>query len=271
MRNKWFNKTWIISFTALALISITYSGAVAQFEQNLNISYETPFNSYLVDSSVYTSLFAQNYDFSSNFTNPYVAVSSQSFGYQDLFSKSSENSFNYDNIFGYSLSSGDNSYIDPFYQKAGNYLNISSLGGSFSGEYGYTQTALGGTSQFANSFSNPWTSYSSSGSVGYGTGLVPFLGGVLPVHTSSYVGASTSYGIPTLFAGLPSEAAATMSLIAYAPYTTQMDRVLGNQIMYTAEGMPFVPLSSYYNPHNSSHWFFDSGAKVNAGTTVTSP
>jgi hypothetical protein len=260
MSSKWFLKVWIFSFACMAGIGLISSTVFGQISQDISIGYGTPFGSYTLDSNAFISPFLQTSSYASTMTNPFAMVSNQSSYYGDLLSTASDRSFAYSNIFGFNYSTGTNMYADPFYTTGGQYLNIGAPGSLYSSEYDYTRSIAGGGTHYENTLVLPWSTFSADVSTSYGlVGMIPATG---------YSASSLSLGTPTAFSSLGRYGEGVANLVAYAPISAQMDRALGDNPMYTAEGMKFYGTASYFNTYSPSNWFFAPGAKIVTGGTI---
>ncbi|MEW6379273.1 MAG: hypothetical protein AB1611_06665 [bacterium] len=293
MRSKRFLRAWIFSIVLIAGTSLIYSSAFGQFSQDVSISggnlfstysldsslfispflqtsaYSStqvnPFSTSTLDSSLYVSPLVQSSSYSSSVTNPFAAASSEYSTYHDLFSTSYDQSSSYQNILGFGYSTGSSFSAGPFSTSAGGYSSFMAPGSSYSSEYDVSQNLFGGSSHYENSLVLPWTTYGSEVTSSYGLDAFPF--------ATEFSGSSVAVGTPTVFSGpltgfnRTSEGIA--NLIYYAPISAQLDQVLGDRPMYTAEGMPFYATASYFNPYNASNYYFAPGVKTS--TTGITP
>ena len=288
MKNKGFLKVWIFSLMCMAAAGLICSSAFGQISQSISsewgnlfssntldssifisplvqsssyaLTSANPFNSYSLNSSSSVSPFAQSSSYSSTTTNPFATTSNQSSSSTDLFSTSWDQSSSFQNAFGFGYSTGSNFYTDPLHTTGGGYVNVGAPGSSYSSEYDYSRSPLGGSSSSENSLVLPWTTYSSEISTSYGMDAWPYV--------DTFSGTSVALGTPTIYSGLGRYGEGIANLVSYAPVSAQMDQVLGDRPMYTAEGMPFYATASYFNPYNASNYYFAPGVQTSvAGVT----
>ncbi len=217
----------------------------------------------LIGSSTYGQYFTPDYMYEFTATNPLYTMSNEEFYSNDFFSVSAGQDMSYSDIFGFNFSLGSSFYTDPFQSTGLDYSSFGVPGGFYTDEYDYLYTAWGGNEHREGGLVLPWTQYAYDINSAYGAYAAPFL--------EAYTGASVAYGMLTPFDWLGPEASGIMNLISYAPMAAQMDRVLGNQMMFTAQGMPFIATASYFNPYsNGSNWFFPAGvSSAFAGAAFT--
>ena len=87
-------------------------------------------------------------------------------------------------------------------------------------------------------------------------------------YLNTFSGTSVALGTPTIYSGLGRYGEGIADLMSYAPISAQLDQALGNQPMYTSEGMPFYATASYFNPYNESNYYFAPGVQTTvAGVT----
>ena len=264
MKNKWFLKGFMFSLAFMAIIVLTYSASSGfwPYTEDYSFSLDTLFTDYNFDTSLYLSPLLQLSDYTQTFTNPYANVASTGSYYSDTFSTAGEQSFMYSNIFGYELDIGSYMYADPFYTRGGEHIYAGTLGASFAAQHDYTQHLFGGTDYYGSAVDLPWAHWSADYSTAYGTDA-----GLFGQVTA---GSSMAYGKITPYSFANPDVAAIYNLIAYAPVTTQMDMAMGDTLMVTAEGMPFYPVASYYNPYGGpfgSNWLFQQGMDAYASGT----
>ena len=262
MKNKWFLKGFVFCLAFMAIIILTYTASFGYY--NVPYSQETSFQTgnlfsdYNFDSSLYSTFGLQTSSWNENFTNPYVNVSSTGSTYNDMFSSAGEQSFMYNNVFGFSLDMGSYSYQDPIFSAGGEHLNVGTPIASFGSDYDYTRSIAGGSVQVGSYFDAPWTHYESEYAAGYGMNTFPY--------GQAAGGASIAYGKNPMFSLNP-EISGLMSLITYGPGMTDIGRAMGNEMMYTSEGMGFYGNPYYFNPYNASGWYFDAGVQSSAAAT----
>jgi len=282
MQNKGFLKVWIFSFMCMAAAGLICSPAFGQISQDISTQWgnlfgsnslnssifisplvqsssyaltsANPFNSYSLNSSTFNSPLAQNSSYSSTTSNLFATTSNQFSSSADLFSRSWDQSSSSLNAFGFGSSTGSNFYTDPLLTTGGGYSNMLAPGSMYSNSYDFSRNPLGGSSSSSNSLVLPWTTYSSEVSTNYGMNAWPY--------TDTFSGASLALGTPTIYSGFGRYGEGIANLVSYAPVSAQMDQALGNQPMYTAEGMPFYATASYFNPYNASNYYFAPGAQT---------
>jgi hypothetical protein len=282
MKNKGFLKVWIFSLMGMAAAGLICSSAFGQITQTISsqwgnllnsnslnssifisplaqsstyaLTTANPFSSSSVNSSTYASPFAQGSSYSSTTANPFATTSNQLSSSSNLFSTAWDQSSSYQNAFGFGYSTGSDFYTDPFHTTGGGYVNVGAPGSSYSSASDYSRTPLGGSSSSSESLILPWTTYASDVSTSYGMDAFPY--------TNTFSGTSLAVGTPTIYSGLGRYGEGIANLVSYAPISGQLDQMLGNQVMYTSEGMPFVPTASYFNPYNESNYFFAPGVQT---------
>jgi hypothetical protein len=232
--------------------------------QNVSLAQVTPLTTSTLNSTYYRDLFTTYGTQANTFSNPFATYGSTAMQYTGPFSQAAANTMSYSNIFGVSLNQGQGFYRDPFYTTGGKYINYSSLAGGFSSDTAYSMTPLGGTTHLGSSLTTPWTHYSTDINTAYGLAG----GGTSIAHAA--------FGTPTVFnmAGLHPDVAGTLALVTYGSETAAMDRALSNTYAYTKEGMPFIPVASYYNPDSvgGTNYFFEGDISYQeAGTVGTGP
>ena len=226
----------------------------------------TPFTSSTLNSSFYRDLTTVYGTQASTFTNPFATYGSTGMVYADPFSQANASTMSYANIFGVSIESGQGSYRDPFYMTGGKYINYSSPVGGFSSDQAYTASLMGGATSSSFSLTTPWTHLSTDINRAYGPGYA----GTSIAHEA--------FGMPTIFnlTGMNPSAAGVVSLLAYGSETAAMDRMIqqNNVYAYTKEGMPYVPVASYYNAasQGGTNYFFAGDISYQeSGTVGTGP
>ncbi|MGA1839891.1 MAG: hypothetical protein ACMUIU_04615 [bacterium] len=232
--------------------------------QNVSLAQVTPLTSSTLNSTYYRDLFTTYGSQASTFANPFAIYGSTSMQYADPFSQAAANSMSYSNIFGVNLNQGQGFYRDPFYTTGGKYINYSSPVGGFSSDMGYSMTPLGGTTHLGSSLTTPWTHIHTN---------INTAAGVLGAGTSIE---HAAFGMPTVFdaMGFSKSTAGVMNLLTYGSQTAAMDRMLSNTYAYTKEGMPYVPVASYYNAASvgGTNYFFEGDISYQeAGTMGTGP
>jgi len=285
MGKKWFLKVWIFSLMCMAAAGLVDTCAFGQISQDISVSagnlfnsynldsslfvgplvqsssysstVTSPFNSYSLDSSLFVSPVVQSSSYNSTVTNPLATISNQSSSYTDLFSTSWNQSANYQNAFGFGYSAGSNLSHDLFSTAGGQYVNIMAPGSLYSSEHDYSNSIWGGSNHSENTLILPWTTYSSDIATSYGMDAWPYL--------TTFSGSSVALGTPTVFSGFGRYGEGIANLVSYAPISAQLDQILGNQPMYTPEGMPFYATASFFNPYNPSNYYFAPGVKTVAG------
>jgi len=262
MKNKWFLKGFMFCLAFMAIIVLTYTASFGYYgvpySQETSFQTGNLFSDYNLDTSFYSTVGLQTSSYNENFSNPYATLSSTSSTYNDTFSSAGEQSFNYNNIFGFTLDMGSYSYQDPVFATGGEHVYAGTPIASFGTEYDYTQSVVGGSFQAGSYFDAPWTHYESEYAVGSGANAFPF-GQVAG-------GASMAYANPSLFSFNP-DVNAVMNLVTYGPGMTAIGRAMGDEMMYTSEGMGFYGNPFYVNPYNNSGWFFSAG--VQSSVTAT--
>jgi hypothetical protein len=234
--------------------------------QTISAVQNTPFTSSTLNSSFYRDFYTTYGTQASTLSNPFATYGSTSMLYADPFSQASANTMSYANIFGVSIESGQGFYRDRFYTTGGKYINYSSPVGGFSSDQAYTASLMGGSTSSSFSLTTPWTHVSSDINTAYGPG---FTGTSL---------AHTAFGMPTVFnlTGMSPGAAGVMNLLAYGSETAAMDRMIqqSNTYAYTKEGMPYIPVASYYNANSqggTNYFFAGDISYQEAGTVGTGP
>jgi hypothetical protein len=216
--------------------------------QQVSLAQVTPLTSSTLDSSYYRDPVTMYGTQARTFTNPFATYGSTAMQYADPFSQAAANTMSYNNIFGVSLEAGQGFYRDPFYATGGKYINYSSPVSGFSSDMAYSMSPVGGTTHLGSSLTTPWTHISTDINRAYGPGAA---------------GASIGHvaiGVPTVFnmAGFHPAVAGQLALMTYGSETAAMDRALGNTYAYTREGMPYIPVASYYNANSvgGTNYFF---------------
>jgi hypothetical protein len=218
--------------------------------QTISAIQNTPFTSSTLNSSFYRDLTTMYGTQASTFTNPFATYGSTGMVYADPFSQASAKTTSYANIFGVSFEMGQGSYRDPFYATGGKYINYSSPVGGFSSDQAYTASLMGGATSSSFSLTTPWTHLSTDINRAYGPGYA----GTSIAHEA--------FGMPTIFnlTGMNPSAAGVVNLLAYGSETAAMDRLIqqNNVYAYTKEGMPYIPVASYYNANSQggTNYFF---------------
>jgi len=262
MKNKWFLKGFMFCLAFMAIIVLTYTASFGYYglpySQDTSFQTGNLFSNYNFDSSLYSGFGLQTSSYNENFTNPYATFSSTGSTYSDIFSTAGEQSFNYNNAFGFSLDTGSYNYQDPIFSAAGEHFSVGSPIASFGTEYDYTQSVVGGSFQAGSYFDAPWTHYESEYSAGYGANAFPF--------GQAAGGVSMAYANPSFYSFNP-DVNAVMNLITYGPGMTDIGRAMGNEMMYTSDGMGFYGNPFYVNPYNASGWYFDAGVEASATAT----
>jgi hypothetical protein len=258
MKNKWFLKGCMLGFALMVITVLSSSvsfGYYSPLTQNFSLDFGSLFSNYTFDSSLSLGLGFQTSNYAETFMNPYVQTSNTGSYYSDMFSTASQQNSTYQNILGFGLDSGSYMYANPTFSAGGEHLYASQPGASFGTQHDYTRSMFGSTDYYGSSMDIPWTHYSSELS----TASSPF--------GQSYVGASLNYGKPTMFSGYNRDVEGILNLVTYGPGLMEMGRAMGDQKMYTSDGMAFYGNPFYFNPYSSSNWYFGSGATVQAGVT----
>ena len=264
MKNKWFLKGFMFCLAFMAIIVLTYTASFGYYggvpySQETSFQTGNLFSNYNLDTSFYSTFGLQTSSYNENFANPYATLSSTGSTYNDMFSTAGEQSFNYNNIFGFSLDMGSYSYQDPVFATSGEHVYAGTAFASFGSEYDITQSVVGGSFQAGSYFDAPWTHYESEYAAGYGMSTFPY--------GQAAGGASIAYGKNPMFSFNP-EISGLMGLITYGSSMTEIGRAMGDTPMYTSDGMAFYGNPYYFNPYNASGWFFDAGVTTN---TVVTP
>ncbi|MGA1863541.1 MAG: hypothetical protein ACMUHX_00605 [bacterium] len=278
MREKRFLKVLYISFILCfgIIVSVQISGyaqinpylslglGVIPISQNVSVAQVSPLTSSTLNSTYYRDLFTTYGSQTNTFTNPFAAYGSTSMQYADTFSQAAASSMSYNNIFGVSLNQGQGYYRDPFYTTGGKYINYSTPVSGFSSDTSYSMSLMGSTQHLGSSLTTPWTHYSTDINTAYGLAG----GGTSIAHAA--------FGMPTAFnmVGFSPATAGTMNLLTYGSETAAMDRMLSNTYAYTKEGMPFIPVASYYNANSeggTNYFFAGDISYQEAGTVGTGP
>lgn len=262
MKNKWFLKGFMFCFACMVIIALTYTASFGYYglpySQDTSLQWGNLFSNYNLDTSIYSTLGLQTSSYNENFTNPYATVSSIGSTYSDMFSNASEQSFIYSNVFGFSLDTGSYSYQDPIFAAGGEHLNVGNYISSFGSQSDWTQSIVGSSFQTESYFNAPWTHYESTYGAGSGMNSFPF--------GQAAGGASIAYANPSVFSYNPG-VNAIMNLVTYGPGMTQVGQAMGNQMMYTSEGMGFYGNPYYVNPYSGSGWYFPAGVQSSAAAT----
>jgi hypothetical protein len=261
-----FGIMFCIQTTSHAYFGLPYTQEISAVQIN-------PFMSSSLNASLYSDLFSTYGTRATSLTNPFATYGSNAMFYNDPLSTASAQTMSYANIFGESFQTGQGFYRDPFYSTGGQYVNYANPAGGFSVDQAYAASPFGGGTHVSSELILPWAYYGTSIDTSYGSGVAAtFLG---PMPTASYgVGVQhAAFGTPTAFnmLGVNPDVAGQLALVAFAPYTASMDRALSNTYMYTKEGMPFIPVASYFNPdsYGGSNYFFPSGAGTYQAGTET--
>ncbi len=208
---------------------------------------------FLISSPIY----GQNYSYDYTMTNPLVDVWSSGDFYNNFLFTSFDQDYSYSDIFGVNYATGTDYYADLLSSQGSTYTAANLPGSGFSIEYAYDNSTLGYENSYAGSITTPWFHYDSAVTASSGFGIVPTMAGYMPLMSSAYTSTSNAYGTPTIWSLSGNRAyEGQMALVANAPYSAQMDRYLGDNVMYTAQGMPFYGTASYFNPYSTSNWFF---------------
>lgn len=262
MKNKWFLKGFMFCLAFMAIIVLTYTASFGYYNlpysQETSLQWENLFSDYNLGTSFYSTFGLQTSSWNQDFTNPYVNVSSTGSTYSDMFSAAEEQSFIYNNVFGFSLDMGSYSYQDPIFAAGGEHINVGTPIASFGSDHDYTQSVVGGSFQAGSYFDAPWTHYESEYSAGYGMSTFPY--------GQAAGGASIAYGKNPMFSLNP-EISGLMSLITYGSSMTEIGRAMGDTPMYTSDGMAFYGNPYYFNPYNASGWHFDAGVQSSVVAT----
>jgi hypothetical protein len=232
--------------------------------QQISLAQVTPFTSSTLNSSYYRDPITMYGTQASTFTNPFATYGSTAMQYAGPFSQAAANTTSYANIFGVNMQTGQGFYRDPFYTTGGKYINYASPVGGFSSDMAYSMSPLGGTSHLGSSLTTPWTHYSTNINSAYGLAAT----GASVQHAA--------FGMPTLFdmAGFNKAVTGQLALQTYGSETAAMDRMLSNTYAYTKEGMPFIPVASYYNAASvgGTNYFFEGDISYQeTGTVGTGP
>lgn len=232
--------------------------------QQVSLAQVSPLTSSTLNSSYYRDIFTTHGTQARTFTNPFATYGSTGMVYSDPFSQAAANTMSYSNIFGVNMQTGQGFYRDPLYTTGGKYINYASPVGGFSSDMGYSMSPLGGATHVGSSLTTPWTHYSTDINTAYGLGAA----GTSVAHAA--------FGMPTVFnmVGMNPAVAGTMALMTYGSETAAMDRMLSNTYAYTKEGMPFIPVASYFNPASvggTNYFFAGDISYVESGTVGTGP